>query len=55
VFPIKYSEPDYGNTSENDVIKLIENVVINGGSAKEANPAKHPNRDNIKHVFVEHI
>jgi hypothetical protein len=55
VFPIKHSKPDNWNTRKHYVIKLIENVIVNGGTTEETNPAKHPNWDYVKHVFVKHV
>ncbi len=55
MFPIKDGEPNNRNTCENNVVKLIEYIVVNSSAAKKADPAEHPDRDHIEHVFVKHV
>ena len=55
MFPIKNCKPNNRDARKHDVIKLIKNVIVNGGATEETNPAKHPNWDNIEHIFVEHV
>ncbi len=55
MFPIKHSEPDNWNARKHYVIKLVKDVIVNGCTTEETNPAKHPNRDDVEHVFVEHV
>ena len=55
MFPVKNSEPNNWNTCENDVVKLVKHIVVDRRATKEADPAKHPNRNNVQYVFVEHV
>jgi hypothetical protein len=55
MFPVKNSEPNNWNTCENNVVELVKLIVINCSAAEETLKTENPNRDYIKHVFVEHV
>lgn len=55
VLPIENCKPNNWYTRKNNIVKLIKNIVVNCGAAKKGFPSKHPNWNDIKHIFVEHV
>ena len=55
MFPVEDGKPNNRDACENNIVKLIEYIVVNSSTAKKTDPAEHPDRDNIQHVFVKHV
>ena len=55
MFPIENGEPDDRNASKHDIVKLVQHIIVDSSSAKEADPSIHPYWNDVKYVFIEHI
>ncbi len=55
MLPIKNCKPNNWKTREHNVVKLVEHIIVDGSATEETDPAKHPNRDNIQNVLIEHV
>ena len=55
MFPVENGEPDDRYASKHDIVKLVQNIIVDSSSAKEADPSVHPYWNDVQHVFIEHI
>lgn len=55
MLPVKYGEPNDWETREDDIVEIVHQDVVDGGSREVGVESKEPNRPYIQDILVEHV
>lgn len=55
MLPVKYSEPNNWKTCEDDIVELVHQDVVDGGSREVGVESEEPNRPHIQNILIEHV
>jgi len=54
-FPILNCKVHDREPSEDDVVELVHDTVVNGGTREEGEESKEPDRPHVEDILVEHV